>query len=159
MEEIKVIIADDNKDWCTLVYNYLQSYDKITILGVTSDGEEQIEMIKSLEPDIVITDLKRKKGISGIEVIKRCKALNLTEAKFLITTAGCYYQEQMDNLRDMGITHFLIKPFGLEKIIEELQAIQDERVYSLITLKNNIDKKRKSIFDIILAKLSKQKKV
>ena len=155
IHHLKVIIADDNKDWCNLVYNYLQNYDKITILGVTSDGEEQIEMIQSLEADIVITDLKRKKGISGIEVIKRCKELNLTETNFLITTAGAYYQEQMDDLKHMGINHFLIKPFGLEKIVEELQAIQHEKVYSVITLKNDIDKKRKSIFDIIFTKLVK----
>ena len=74
MEEMKIriIIADDNKAWTDLLQKYLKNFKELEIVGITNDGIEQLDMIKELKPDVVVTDLKRDKGISGIEVIKRC---------------------------------------------------------------------------------------
>ena len=150
--KISIIIADDNTTWCNLLKKYLEQRD-YEIVGTTSDGEEQLEMIKTLRPDLVITDLKRDKGISGIEVIKRYNEQNTVKTKFLVET-GCYYKDQMDVLEDMGIKHILFKPFVLDRIVEEIEEIKNEDEKNLVTINNNcIIENKKSILELIKIKL------
>lgn len=146
-----IIIADDNTTWCNLLKKYLEQRD-YEIVGTTSDGEEQLEMIKTLRPNLVITDLKRDKGISGIEVIKRYNEQNIVKTKFLVET-GCYYKDQMDVLEDMGIKHILFKPFVLDRIVEEIEEIKNEDEKNLVTINNCIIENKKSILELIKIKL------
>lgn len=113
-DRIRMIIADDNFYWCETMRKYLQQFKEIEILGTTSDGEEQIEMITKLNPDIVITDLKRKTEISGLEVLKRCQEMQLTKTKFIVETAA-YYNEQTKLLINMGIKHILFNHILLKR--------------------------------------------
>ena len=151
-DRITIIIADDNFYWCEAMQKYLQQFKEFEILGTTSDGEEQIQMTKMLQPDIVITDLKRKAGISGLEVLKRCQEMQLNKTKFIVETAA-YYQEHINSLVNMGIKHILFKPYTFEELINEIRAVQNENVKDLMVVKNDIEKKRKSIVDIIRQKL------
>ena len=155
MEEIKIIIADDNKAWTDLLSKYLAKYKELKILGITNYGEEQIEMIKKLKPDIVITDLKRDKGISGVEVIERCYKLNI-KTDYLVTTAG-YYNDKIQELRQMGITHFLFKPFDIDDLIKEIKNIQNERQAKLLIIETAIENKRKNLVSLIIERLKKIK--
>ena len=151
-DRIRMIIADDNFYWCETMRKYLQQFKEIEILGTTSDGEEQIEMITKLNPDIVITDLKRKTGISGLEVLKRCQEMQLTKTKFIVETAT-YYNEQTKLLINMGIKHILFKPYTFEDLKNEISAVKNENVKDLMIVKNDIEKKKKSIIDMIRQKL------
>lgn len=62
MEEMKIriIIADDNKAWTNLLQKYLKNFKELEIVGITNDGIEQLDMIKELKPDVVVTDLKKR---------------------------------------------------------------------------------------------------
>lgn len=118
----RIVIADDNSAWCNILKKYLQQNTEFEVVGTTEDGEEQISMIKNLKPDIVITDIKRESGISGIEVIKRCNELNLGQTKFLVETASCSIDERM-LLNNLGIKNILLKPFSLNEIIKKLEEV------------------------------------
>ena len=118
----RIVIADDNSAWCNILKKYLKQNTEFEVVGTTEDGEEQISMIKNLKPDIVITDIKRESGISGIEVIKRCNELNLEQTKFLVETASCSIDERM-LLNNLGIKNILLKPFSLNEIIKKLEEV------------------------------------
>ena len=122
--KITIIIADDNTEWSKAMQKYLQQFKEFEILGITFDGEEQIQMIKTLQPDIVITDLKRKKGISGLDVIQKCQEMQLTKTKFIVET-GAYYKEQINVLISMGIKYILFKPYTLDDLENKINAVSD----------------------------------
>lgn len=147
-----IIIGDDNLEWCKLMQSYLQNFSELQILGVTSDGEEQIEMIKTLKPNIVITDLKRDKGISGYEVLNKCHELQLNETKFIVETAA-YYRETITKLNDLGVKHILFKPFTFDDLIKEIEEIQKEVDNRLTVVNNDIYHFKKSFIDFIRQKL------
>lgn len=150
MEKVTIIIADDNRAWVNLLNKYLTNYEEIKVLGITDDGEQQIKMIKDLKPDIVITDLKRNKGISGIEVIEQCYKLNI-KTKFLVTTAG-YYNYKFEELEKMGIRHFLYKPFNLNDVIKEIKNIQSEKTTELVVMQKFINDRKMTIMNLIIEK-------
>ena len=159
MEEMKIriIIADDNKAWTDLLQKYLKNFKELEIVGITNDGLEQIEMIKDLKPDVVVTDLKRDKGISGIEVIKKCCELKM-DTDFLVTTAG-YYNDKIQELKEMGITHFLFKPFEIEEMIQEIKNVRNERVAKLIAIENALNERKLTFIEIIMKKIRELKYV
>ncbi len=147
-----IIIGDDNLGWCKLMQAYLQDFSELQILGVTSDGEEQVEMIKTLKPGIVITDLKRDKGISGYEVLNKCHELQLNETKFIVETAA-YYPETITKLNKLGVKHILFKPFTFDDLIKEIEEIQREVDNSLTIVDNDIYQIKNSFIDFIRQKL------
>lgn len=119
-KKLRILIADDNVALCEIIKQYLEKNKDIDILGTVYDGEEEIKLIKSLKPDIVITDLQRKIGISGIDVIKKCyNEFELNETKFIVETAS-YSKEELYTLIDLGIENLLIKPFSLTQLMNKI---------------------------------------
>lgn len=155
-EIIRIIIADDNVSWCEAMKIYLEKFKEFEIVGMTSDAEEEIEMLKNLKADILLTDLKRNNEFIGMEIIKKCYEENLLKnTKVLVETAG-YYLQEINLLRNMGIHHILFKPFKLEKLKEELLAIQREDK-NLLIVNNDICKKKKTVLDVIRSNIKKLK--
>jgi len=69
-EPIRVVFIDDDPGLCQLV-NILLSWEAdIELVGVATTGTQAVEMVCSLEPDLVISDI-RLPDISGVEVGNR----------------------------------------------------------------------------------------
>ncbi len=44
--KIKIVLADDNKDFCQVLKEYLSNEDDIDILGIAKDGIEALDLVK-----------------------------------------------------------------------------------------------------------------
>lgn len=121
-EEIKVIIADDNKTICNFIEQHLKEYDEIKILGIANTDEEEIQMIEELKPDIVITDLMRNRKYTGLDIIKEY-SIKEDSPQFLVISA--------DNKKDvikngLEVAGYIQKgvPFNYDIIGAELKKIK-----------------------------------
>lgn len=121
IEKIRTIIADDNKGMLDLIKRILVLEKNIEVLAVTEDGNKELELIKKLKPNLVITDLYRKNGISGLEVIKQVREhdYNLT---FLIITSS-YYERELELLNEDENIYIIRKPIDWEKFNVTIQEI------------------------------------
>ena len=121
IEKIKIIIADDNKGILDLIKRILDAEKNIEILAVTEDGNKELELIKKLKPNLVITDLYRKNGISGLEVIKRVREYdyNLT----FLTITSSYYERELELLKEDENIYIIRKPIDWEKFNVKIQEI------------------------------------
>lgn len=132
IEKIKTIIADDNKGMLDLIKRILGLEKNIEVLAITEDGNKELELIKKLKPNLVITDLYRKNGISGLEVIKQVREhdYNLT---FLIITSS-YYERELELLNEDENIYIIRKPIDWEKfnvtIQEIIKKIQNKKASS-----------------------------
>jgi two-component system response regulator YesN len=75
---IKVVIADDEEKVCKLICGLIdwKSVD-MEIAGVAHNGIEALELIKTLQPDLMITDI-RMPGYDGLELINCGKQIRGT---------------------------------------------------------------------------------
>lgn len=157
--KIRIILADDNIHLRKFVKEKILSNSEFEIIAETDDGDEELEMIVEMKPDIVITDLKRDTGISGLEVIKKCYNLGIKDVDFLVTTGG-YYKESFFELQEMGVSYILRKPFELDTLIKEIYRIKEDKVGKLLDIKNEskIDKSRNifsKIFELITSNINR----
>lgn len=72
MEKIKVIIVDDNVQSIKRVKEIIGKREDVLIVGEAKNGKSEIDLINSLNPDIVITDNKMP-ILNGIDVIESFK--------------------------------------------------------------------------------------
>ena len=152
-EKLNIVIADDNSGWCEVLKNYLEKFEEFEIVGITSDSMKELEMIKKLKIDVLITDLRRKNGVSGFEILKKCYEENLLKSMKILVQTGGYYADEMSLLNNIGIKHVIFKPFPIEQKREELIKIQNEEEKDLIIINKEISKRKKTILDIIKSKL------
>ena len=75
-QKIKILIADDINKIAEDNKNIVSQNENVEIVGIASNGQEEMEMILEFTPDLVITDNKMP-IINGIEVIEKINATEL----------------------------------------------------------------------------------
>ena len=74
MAHYSVVIIDD-EPWTREVVRRLGRWSELglTIVGEASDGDLGLEMIRELQPDLILTDV-RMPYLNGIDLIKTIRA-------------------------------------------------------------------------------------
>jgi len=72
MNKIRVLLADDNKDFCDVLGNYLGKAEDIEVVAMAHDGIEAYNKIRDYKPDVVILDGIMPR-LDGWEFLKSCK--------------------------------------------------------------------------------------
>jgi len=120
MPDIRVLIVDDHPVVRTGIRNMLDPAMGISVIGEASTGSEAMQMIKSLEPDVVLLDMKLP-DMSGIDVIK-----HIYEAKSRSRVLGLSSyddREFISQLLNYGASGYLLKEEVPEYIIEAVRGV------------------------------------
>ena len=96
--KIRVLIADDNKEICMFISNFLKKKEDVEILGIANTDEDEIKMIDNLKPEIVITDLMRNHKNTGLDIIKNYFGKD-NSPKFLVISAGDKNEIYCENIQ------------------------------------------------------------
>ena len=120
---IRVIIADDERLICRLV-QALADWDALgmKVAGTAENGLEALELVESLEPDILITDI-RMPGCDGLELIRRAKELRPQLEVVIIS--GYAHFEYAQSAIQYGVGNYLLKPIKKGELMETLQKMRD----------------------------------
>ena len=70
---IRVLLADDHAVVRAGIRQFLERAGDIQVIGEVSDGEQAIEMIERMAPDVAVLDIQMPKA-TGIEVSRRIRA-------------------------------------------------------------------------------------
>ena len=121
-KETKLIIADDNRDLCQMLQNYLQGQEDLSIVGIANNGLEAMELIKNQEPDLIILDLVMP-SLDGIGVLERINACTtMIRPKIIMLTA--FGQESLTHqAMTLGVDYFMLKPFDLDILVKRIRSL------------------------------------
>lgn len=72
MRPIHILMVDDHPTFLQIARRYLASQPAVEIVGEATKVEEALEMLETVQPDVVVTDLALPgvNGLSFIEVLK-----------------------------------------------------------------------------------------
>ena len=75
-EKVTILIADDNQEFARTLANYIQEQEDMEVIGLAKDGEEAIDMITNIAPDVVLLDviMPHLDGIGVLEKINMIKS-------------------------------------------------------------------------------------
>lgn len=110
---IRTLIVDDESLARERIISLLKKEIDIEIAGECSDGEEALQKINNLKPDLVFLDIQMPL-MNGIEVIKNLDK-HLPEVIFVTA-----YDEYAIDAFEMNALDYLLKPFDTERFAKTL---------------------------------------
>jgi two-component system, response regulator YesN len=130
----RILIADDEAYIRDLVAkNINQSELGMEVVGCAEDGKEAIDMVKELQPDILITDICMP-ILSGIELITAVKESGVNVKTVIISGYDDF--KYAKSALELGVTNYLLKPFLPDELYEVLGKIKDELENKATLLRN-----------------------
>ena len=111
---IRVVIVDDELLARQRIEDLLAKEPRIEIAGEARDGNEAVEMIRDLQPDLVFLDVQMP-GRTGIDVVEDIGAEAMPVTIF--TTA---YERFALKAFDVAAIDYLVKPFDDERFAQAL---------------------------------------
>ena len=89
--KIKVMIADPNEEFCTLLSRALSEEGDLEVVAAAADGVEALRLLEQLRPDVLLLELILPK-LDGLGVLQHMSELDLPTVT-LVVSAFC--NEQM----------------------------------------------------------------
>jgi len=125
VKEIKIIVVDDNRNFCQMLQNHLQVQADLSVVGVANNGLEAMELIQSQEPDLIILDLVMP-SLDGLGVLERINAkTSMKRPKVIMLTA--FGQESLTHQAMMlGVDYFILKPFDLDILSKRIRSLTQD---------------------------------
>jgi two-component system LytT family response regulator len=119
---IKALIIDDEPLARSIIKEYLQGHDEISIVQECNDGFEGVKAITQHQPDLIFLDIQMPKinGFEMLELIDQPPAV-------IFTTA---FDEYAIKAFDARAVDYLLKPFSRERLEIALQKLMERGVTS-----------------------------
>ena len=120
MERIKVLIADDHRVVREGLMAILKTKENIEVVGEAQDGQDAIQKVRTLEPDVILMDVRMPR-MGGGEATRQIKR----EFPHIGIIALTMYDEQqyIFDLVRAGATGYLLKDSESSQIVEAIRAI------------------------------------
>ncbi len=74
---LKILIADDNREFNDLLSEYLQKQEDMDVVGSAFNGKDALELIKEKQPDIILLDIIMP-HLDGIGVLEELGKMELS---------------------------------------------------------------------------------
>ncbi|MDA0788638.1 MAG: UvrY/SirA/GacA family response regulator transcription factor [Proteobacteria bacterium] len=117
---IKVLVVDDHQLVRIGTSRLLEDIDGISIIGDADCGEEAIEKVRQLSPDVVLMDVQMP-GIGGMEATRRCLRVN-PELKIIAVTV---YEDEPypSKLFTVGASGYITKKANVEEMVRAIRKV------------------------------------
>ena len=129
----RVVIAEDEAI-IRLDLRELLEEEGYEVVGETGRGDEAIELVRDLVPDLVILDVKMP-GLDGLSAARHIASERL--AAVLILTAFSQ-RDLIERARDAGALAYLVKPFQKSELIPAIELAM-ARHAELTSLERHVD--------------------
>lgn len=117
---ISIVIAEDQEMLRKAMVQLMEMNDELNILGDFSNGEDALESIQSLEPDVAILDVEMPK-MTGLEVLKKVKDSNLNTKVIIVTTfkRPGYFESAVAN----DVDAYVLKERSIDELVETIKNV------------------------------------
>ncbi len=121
-EKIKIVLADDNKDFCQVLKEYLSNEDDIEILGIAKDGIEALDLVKRTQPDLLVLDVIRP-HLDGLGVIEKLNAMDIPKMPKIIVLSAVGQDKITQSAINLGADYYIVKPFDFVIFINRIREL------------------------------------
>ncbi|MEG1311835.1 MAG: sporulation transcription factor Spo0A [Romboutsia sp.] len=121
-EKIKIVLADDNKDFCQVLKEYLSNENDIEILGIAKDGIEALDLVQRTQPDLLVLDVIMP-HLDGLGVIEKLNAMNIAKMPKIIVLSAVGQDKITQSAINLGADYYIVKPFDFVIFINRIREL------------------------------------
>jgi DNA-binding NarL/FixJ family response regulator len=120
MNEIRIVIADDHPIFRKGLRSTIETDPKLKIVAEAEDGEQALELIQTLKPEIAILDIVMPNK-DGLKVMEEIEEKNLP---VLVVCLTMYKDERFFNTAmDRGAKGYVLKDSAVNDIVVGVKAV------------------------------------
>ena len=118
--DIRIVLADDHALLREGLANMLSSEDGFCVVGQASNGQEAVEMTMSLEPDVLLMDVKMPQ-MDGLAATKHIKSRRKDQRILLLTMFDS--DQYLFDAVTAGTDGYLLKDVSREGLCEAIRRV------------------------------------
>lgn len=122
-KRIKILIADDNEEFCIVLKDYLNNQEDFDVIGISKNGIEALKFIKENKPDLVILDIimPHLDGLGVLEQLNSDKDFKFAPKVIILSAVG---QDKItQSAIKLGVDYYVIKPFDMDVFIKRIKQM------------------------------------
>ena len=139
MMELRVVLADDHEVVRTGMRLLVDQTPGMKVVGEASNGEEAIERVRELRPDVLVMDVSMP-ALDGAAATERI-ARDHPEAKVLILTAHGD-RAHLTRLMELGASGFVLKRAAAEELVRAIRIVAEGGTYVDTSLVQHLLRRR-----------------
>ncbi len=121
-EPVRVVIAEDHALVREGTRQILEEQPGVTVVGEAEDGEQAVDLVSRLSPDVVLMDIAMPK-LNGIQATRRIKETSPSTSVLVLTA----YDDDhyIYALLDAGAAGYLLKNVRGEELARAVRAVAE----------------------------------
>ena len=125
-KKIRIVIADDHAIFRDGLKKLLSLERDLDVIGEAEDGQQTVELVKKLQPDILLLDLKMPvmNGLAALEQIQD----RVKTTRVIVLTASDQEQEVVEAVR-LGTAGVVRKQSATEMLIKSIRKVAGGEVW------------------------------
>ncbi len=139
---VKLLVADDEQKICQVLVTFFSEHGYHVLVAM--DGPTALRCIREERPHLVFLDL-RMPGLNGLDILREVRQIDDTMKVIVVTSIED--DRVIRQARELGAIDYVIKPFSLEylkeevlskvsaSLYEDLRKVNDELKESLVRMK------------------------
>jgi len=123
---IKVLLADDNKDFCDIIVSHLNNQEDICVVAVAVDGVDAINKIRDTKPDLAIIDGIMPR-LDGLGVLDRLQKDEDIHQPITMILSALSQDKVVQKALDLGAGYYMVKPFDIDALTQRIRQLMQEK--------------------------------
>ena len=120
MDDITVILVEDHQITRQGIHRLLEDEKGLSIIGEASNGEEAVQLVTEMKPDVVVMDIAMPK-LNGIEATRQIKLINPRTGVLILSAYDD--DEYVFALLKAGAAGYLLKSVSGNELVRAIKAI------------------------------------
>ena len=123
---IKVLLADDNKDFCDILVAHFQKQEGISVVAVAVDGIDAMNKIRDTKPDVAVIDGIMPR-LDGLGVLERLQTMEEADRPVTIILSALSQDKVVQKALDLGAAYYMVKPFDMDALTQRIHQLMQEQ--------------------------------
>ena len=125
-----IIIADDNREFCNILNDYILMQNDMVVAGIAENGVEALRLIEEKKPDLVILDIIMP-ILDGLGVLERLNTMDLNPLPHIIVSSAVGHDKITQRALSLGADYYVLKPFDMEVLIKRIREMSNNTICSV----------------------------
>lgn len=123
---IQVLIVDDHKILAQALVDYLNSKEHLECIGMLHSGEEAIERVPEMKPDVILMDI----GMPGMNGVECCKRLIQIDDQLNIVGLSTHIEISVaKSLFKAGAVGYVSKNADINEVVAAIERAHEGQRY------------------------------
>ncbi|UTR09482.1 MULTISPECIES: sporulation transcription factor Spo0A [Evansella] len=122
MKNVRVCVADDNRELVMLLEDYINSQDDMDVVGKAFNGQECIELVEDAEPDVLILDIIMP-HLDGLAVLEKLNQRQLAKRPNIIMLTAFGQEDVTKKAVELGAAYYVLKPFDMDTLMNKIRDV------------------------------------